>query len=226
MSNRVHGTKSNGGWHPGLKGTKEKSVLRIKLGELAQEGAFDEGDEDEEEDDEEDEEAFGPRLPVFDGTKHVGGLHGLQWCRRTGRLASGCKDGSAALWGDRASVGVLLDGHNDDDEEHGAWIRAVGFSTDGKVLATGGMQGRVAVWDAEDGELLMKVRLASATALAERHAEVEEEAYYVLALSWVKSQILAIAGASREVALWKVDYGGRYKTARLARGGTRVIRRH
>ena len=239
MSARSHGTAAHGGkWHPGMKGAgPQRSAMK-----LAPVEALGEEDEDEDEDDE-----FGelPR-PVFDGGSHVGGVTGLAWCPTTGLVATGCRDGTVGLWRDpRESVGLLLDGHNDEeDDDEGCWVRAVGFSPDGAVLATGGADGRVAVWTA-DGDLLHKFRLRSPTQLEKRrhhpaahphgggallgsasHPEAhgadhdddsDREPFYVLSLCWVRNNTLAVGGAAPELALWKVDYTSRYKSARLSR---------
>lgn len=164
--------------------------------------------------------------PAFDGANHTTGIYGMSWCRKTGLIATGCKDGSVGLWRDRASFGVLLDGHNDGDADDGYWVRAVAWTADGRVLATGGMDGRIAIW-APDGANLFKFRMGSSSTLLETvdvsdDGEEHLSSFYVLSLAWIKPTLLVVGGADHVLGVWRVSYAERYPAARLVR----VMRDH
>jgi len=87
---RVHGTAADGeAWHAALKGGRRKSPLGLPpMGEAV---------EEEPSSLESPERRDSNAPPVFCGAHHVTGLFGMQWCRATGLIATGCKDGSVGL---------------------------------------------------------------------------------------------------------------------------------
>lgn len=77
---------------------------------------------------------------------HTGAVTAVAFCRTSGNLVSGGRDGTARLW-NLASGKPLLT-----LTAHAAGVTALAFSHDGQRLATGGEDGVVRLWDAVSGQ--------------------------------------------------------------------------
>jgi len=78
----------------------------------------------------------------------VGEVFALDWSPDASQMAGGCRDGKVRLWNMRSGqITSIL--------EHEKVVRAVSFSPDGKLLASGSVGGKIGLklWDAATGSL-------------------------------------------------------------------------
>lgn len=137
------------------------------------------------------------RKDAGDGAKQIALLRGHRsWVLSTSfsmdrnLLASGGVDGSIRLWGFSSSVPK----ERSASQPHGADVRAVAISPDGKYLASGSgaLDGTVVLWSIGESGLELHKRLSGHQAAIEALIFTPD------------SKVLASAGADRVVRLWEV----------------------
>ncbi|KAJ1451554.1 WD40-repeat-containing domain protein [Pelagophyceae sp. CCMP2097] len=148
-----------------------------------------------------------PQPPValrpFDGTDHIYGTYCVAWSEKSGYVASGCKDGSVAIWLDGISVVVI-------PKAHSVWVRCLAWSSCGKVLATGSMDGSVAFWKLDGSKVRPRLEFEKADALLSKYGRNSRMPnFYVLALALLKpetfgTEAIALAGGGGTVAVWSI----------------------
>ena len=75
--------------------------------------------------------------------------------------------------------------------EHGGWVLAIAFSSDGELLATGDENGQVNVWDIQTRKIV---------------AQLQGDPEYIAAVKFSSdNRILAGAGYERKIKLWEVQ---------------------
>ena len=63
-------------------------------------------------------------------------------------IAVACRDGTVVLWDRAHKINVKLQHHPVGDQDQ-AQVFALAFTSDGKLLVSGGQDGRIVIWDVQ-----------------------------------------------------------------------------
>ena len=139
--------------------------------------------------------AWGPPGTPAAGLAASGGADDLGWLWRPAAHAPAAGVGPGAA-GARAAGALPLSGHSDS-------VVAVGFASDGTLLATGGMDGRVLVWE---GAGLAAASGSGQPAVPARALEGPGDA--IEALAWhPRGPVVAAASADFSCWMWAASSG-------------------
>ncbi|KIJ59602.1 hypothetical protein HYDPIDRAFT_100440, partial [Hydnomerulius pinastri MD-312] len=129
-------------------------------------------------------------LPLATYTGHGGNIFSIAFLPDSAHVVSGSIDGSMRVWS-------LTDGHEVGETiEIGSPVRAVAASEDGKLLASGGADGKITLWDAKSHKKVVEGE--------ERHLEGVNS----LAVSCDSTRV-ASASDDKSVIVWSTSTGER-----------------
>lgn len=135
-------------------------------------------------------------------------------CRATagGRLIAGFNGagGQVAVWSAEGQLLHLLPGHPSAEPRHrtGANTSSAAFSSDGSLLATGGFDDGVRLWDTDDGREVSEFEVG--------------DMVWSLAFSHDDS-VVAVGGRNGVVSVWSVDAGVKVTEAKASRGAVTAV---
>ncbi|HEY9619187.1 MAG TPA: NB-ARC domain-containing protein, partial [Crinalium sp.] len=147
-------------------------------------------------------------LSVLEG--HTSGVRCVRYSPDGQLLASGCRDGSIRLWSgylsrDRPSKPSIINSSAKLLHGHADFVWDIAFSPDGRLLASGGRDGTLRLWNVQDGQSIDVL-------------EGHKHDIYGLAIS-ADSQLLVSTGEDQTVRLWHLQSGRNLKTLRGYTGG-------